>query len=70
MNTKEIYERIAKENHTTSSVVREEMQKAIKEGFLNPDPKIQKEWKKIKISGEIPTPEELLSYMVGCIFNN
>lgn len=62
MNTKEIFEKVAKQNHTTPEEVRAEIQKAIDAGFDNPDPKIQEEWKKMKIKGKRPTPEEAILF--------
>lgn len=69
MDTKEIFEKIAKQNHTTPEDVRAEIQKAIDVGFADPDPNIQKEWKKMKLKGERPTPEEVIAYVVDCLMN-
>ena len=59
-----IFERIAIDNHTTVSEVRREMEIAIRAGFENPDPKVQAQWAKVPRKGEIPTPEELITYVV------
>lgn len=69
MNTKDIFKKIAMENHTTPEEVRAEIQKAIDAGFDSPDPKIQEEWKKMNIGGERPTPEEVIAYVVGRLKN-
>ena len=46
MREKTIYEKIAEKYNTTPEEVRREMQIAIDAGFDNPDPAVQKEWKK------------------------
>lgn len=69
MNTKEIFEKVAKQNHTTPEEVRRDIQKAINAGFDDPNPKVQEEWKKMNFKGERPTPEEVIAYMVDRLRN-
>jgi hypothetical protein len=59
-----IFEEIAARNHTTVEEVRREIEAAIRAGFNNPDPKVQAQWAKIPRKGDIPTPEELITYVV------
>lgn len=59
-----IFEEIAARNHTTVEEVRREMELAIRVGFNNPDPKVQAQWAKIPRKGDIPTPDELITYVV------
>jgi hypothetical protein len=59
-----IFERIAAEHHTTLEEVRREMEVAIRVGINNPDPKVQAQWAKIPRKGDIPTPDELITYVV------
>ncbi|MGF7143229.1 hypothetical protein HNQ56_001652 [Anaerotaenia torta] len=59
-----IFERIAAEHNTTVEEVRREMEAAIRAGFNNPDPKVQAQWAKIPRKGDIPTPDELITYVV------
>lgn len=33
-------------------------------GFSDPDPKVKAEWTKIPCKDEVPTPDELLAYVV------
>lgn len=67
MNRKSIFEMVAEQFHTTPEEVYSEIQKAIDAGFDNPDPKVQEEWRKVKMKGERPTPEEVICYAVGAI---
>lgn len=59
-----IFERIAAEHNTTVEEVRREIEAAILAGFNNPDPKVQEQWAKIPRKGDIPTPDELITYVV------
>ncbi|MDR1409600.1 MAG: sporulation initiation factor Spo0A [Oscillospiraceae bacterium] len=59
-----IFERIAAEHSTTVEEVRREIEAAIQAGFNNPDPKVQAQWAKIPRKGDIPTPDELITYVV------
>ena len=46
------------------------MQIAIDEGFDNPDPAVQEEWKKMTLKGDRPTPEEVINYAVKKLKGN
>jgi hypothetical protein len=59
-----IFERIAAEHHTTVEKVRREIELAIQVGLQNPDPKVQAQWAKIPRKGDVPTPDELIAYIV------
>ncbi len=65
METKNIFERVARQYGTTPVEVYSEIQKAIDVGFSNPDPMVQAEWKKMNFKGDKPTPEEVIAYLVG-----
>lgn len=67
MHRKTIFEKVAKKFHTTSEEVYAEMQRAIDAGFDNPDPKVQAEWRKVRVKGDRPTPEEVINYAVGAL---
>ena len=54
MSTLIINEKIAEKYNTTPEEVRREMQIAIDEGFDNPDPAVQEEWKKMTLKGDSP----------------
>lgn len=58
---------VALQNHTTVEEVREEIKLAMLAGLCNPDPSVQKRWKEIPCAGEVPTPEELITYIAGRI---
>lgn len=70
MDTRLLIKKVAEKHHTTVEEVYREMQIAIDAGFDNPDPAVQAEWKKIKMKGDRPTPEEVIEYAVrslaGC----
>ena len=59
-----IFEEIAARNHTTVEEIRREIEVAIQVGFNNSDPKVQAQWAKIPRKGNIPTPDELITYVV------
>ncbi|MFR1088058.1 MAG: sporulation initiation factor Spo0A C-terminal domain-containing protein [Mediterraneibacter gnavus] len=65
MYKKTIFEKVAEKFHTTPEEVYAEIQKAIDAGFDNPDPKVQAKWRKVKMQGERPTPEEVINYALG-----
>ena len=64
MREKNIYEKIAEKYNTTPEEVRREMKIAIDTGFDNTASAVQEEWKKMKLKGERPTPEEVINYAV------
>lgn len=44
--------------------IQRQMELAIQSGIQNPDPIVQAQWKKIPCAGAVPTPEELIFYIV------
>ena len=67
MHRKTIFEKVAKKFHTTPEEVYAEMQRAIDAGFDNPDPKVQAEWRKVKVKRDRTTPEEIIYYAVSAL---
>ena len=65
MNVQKAISIIAKKDGVSTKQVLIELQKAIDEGFSNPDPAIHAEWAKIPCKGTRPTPEELITYEVN-----
>jgi len=59
-----IFERIATEHNTTAEEVRQEIEAAIRAGFYNPDCEVRGQWARIPKTGELPTPDELVRYVV------
>ena len=47
--------------------IRSEIKKAMLSGLSNPDPEIQARWKQIPCKGDIPTPEEMISYLAQTV---
>ena len=62
-NVRNIFIRIAAENHTTVAEVRKEISIAIEEAMKKPDPEIQKKWRAMSKTGGVPTPEEAVVYL-------
>lgn len=60
--------KIAKQEGISEQEVIDEMQKAIDEGYSNPDPAIQAYWASMPFKGK-PTPQELIVYLAGKIQN-
>ncbi|MEZ4357357.1 MAG: sporulation initiation factor Spo0A C-terminal domain-containing protein [Eubacteriales bacterium] len=59
-----IFEIIAEENNTTVEEVRKEIEIAIQSGFNSNDHKARSQWAKIPKKGEVPTPDELIDYII------
>lgn len=57
---------IAMQEGKTVEYIRSQMKIAMLSGLSNPDPEIQAKWKLIPCKGEIPTPEELITYLAQC----
>ena len=47
----------------TVEYVRSQIKIAMLAGLSNQDPEIQAKWKMIPCKGEVPTPEELITYL-------
>ena len=62
--------KIAMQEGVSAEFVYAEMQKAITEGYNNPDPKVQEYWRKIAPDGEIPTPEKVIEMLSKQAKNN
>ena len=54
---------IAMREGVTAGEVRKEMERAMLAGLCSQDPAIQARWKKIPCKGQVPTPEELITYI-------
>lgn len=63
-----IIRHIAKQEGISEQEVINEMQKAIDEGFNNPDPSVQAYWAQMPFKGK-PTPRELILYLAGKVQN-
>lgn len=64
MNVNEIIKQIALAHNTTPEEVYAEMQIALDAAFQSEDPNVQKEWEKIPLQGEHPTPEDVIPHLV------
>lgn len=54
---------VAIRNGTTVEEVRKEIKLAMLAGLCNTDPAVQTKWKEIPCAGDVPTPEELITYV-------
>lgn len=73
-----LFERLAREKNITVEEMRTIISARIKKGMSDPDPEKRKQWERIPHSGDIPTPDEWLCYVVkrleadgrlGCYLN-
>lgn len=58
-NSKDLFEEVGRKYGVSAEEVRKEMEKAIEEGYNNPDPKERAEFKK-RFGDRIPSPEEFI----------
>lgn len=56
-------ELIALREGNTVKNIRDHIKIAILAGMCNSDPEVQARWKKIPCKGEVPTPEEVITYI-------
>ncbi|MCI8321028.1 MAG: hypothetical protein HFH02_08135 [Dorea sp.] len=73
MSMRKIYRKLAKEHGVSVKEVRQDMQRAIKHAYTDPlnNNEITKAYQnRVPRQGEIPTPEELVCYMVGELKKN
>ncbi len=59
-----LFERLARERGITVEEMRAIISARIEQGLQDPDPEKRAQWERIPCAGEIPTPEELLRYVV------
>ena len=64
ISAEEALQEVALRHNTTVEEVRKEIKLAMLAGLCNADPAVQAKWKEMPCIGEIPTPEELISYVV------
>lgn len=67
MDTKKIFELIARDHNTTPEVVEDEIRRAIREAMQCKDPQAQMLWKQISPDGEEPSVERFLQFVVNMI---
>lgn len=63
INAEKAIQEVAMREGITVEEVRKEMKKAMLVGLCSQDPAIQEKWKRVPCKGEVPTPEELITYM-------
>ena len=59
-----LFEKLARERNITVEEMRAIISARIEQGLHDPDPEIRAQWGRIPCAGEVPTPEELLRYVV------
>lgn len=67
MDFKELMQKVAQKNNTTEDEVVTEIERAIAAGVKNEEPQVKENWKKIPHENEVPSPEEVIGYLVSCI---
>jgi len=63
ISAEEALQSVAQQNGTTVDEVKKEIALAILSGMSNPDPAVQARWKDIPRVGDVPTPEEMITYI-------
>lgn len=66
---KDLFQAIGEKNGVPAEEVRKEIEKTIREGYNNPDPKKQAEFRK-RFGDSIPTPEEFIYTLSKELKNN
>ena len=59
-----IFERLARERGITIEEMRAIISARIESGWKDPDPEKRAQWRNIPFAGELPTPDEWLSYVL------
>ena len=65
ISAEQALQEVALRNRTTVEEVRKEIKLAMLVGLCNTDPAVQAKWREIPCVGEVPTPEELITYIAG-----
>ena len=60
-----VIKKIAAQEGVSEEIIYSEMQKAITEGYNNPDPAVQAQWRKIVPDGTVPSPEKLIKMLAN-----
>lgn len=63
ISAEQALQEVALRHNTTVEEVRKEIKLAMLAGLCNTDPAVQAKWKEIPCAGEVPTPEELITYI-------
>lgn len=63
----QIIKQIARQNNVSVEEVKSEIAAAIQMGMRCPDTKVQQQWNAIPKKQKIPTPEEVIAYMIAQI---
>lgn len=65
MNMRKVYREVAKQNGVSVQEVKREMQAAITEAYnARESGETAKAWKDLQCRGEVPTPEELIGFVL------
>lgn len=67
MDFGELMQKVAQKNNTTADEVVTEIERAIADGVKSEEPQVKEKWKKIPHENEVPSPEELIGYLVSRI---
>lgn len=68
MMQEHLFERMAREREITVEEMRAIISERIEKGWNDEDQVKREQWRKIPCTGEIPTPDEWLSYVVEKIW--
>lgn len=62
ISAEEALQEVALRHNTTAEEVRKEIKLAILAGLCNTASAVQAKWKEVPCTGDVPTPEELITY--------
>ena len=63
MSAEDALQKVARKNHTTVEAVRREILLAMTAAMCSSDPSIRRKWSEIPCSGDMITPEELITHL-------
>ena len=65
MNFKNIIRQIAKQNGVTPAEVKKDIREVIRIGMASPDPAVQAHWRNMSPTGDEPSINQVLTYLVA-----
>lgn len=67
ISAEQALQEVAVRHNTTIEDVQEEIKLATLAGMRNADPAVLAKWKEVPCAGEVPTPEELITYIAKSV---
>lgn len=64
-NAERAIQELAIQEGKSVEYIRSQINLAMLSGIFNPDPQVQENWKRIPCKGEVPTPEEMITFLTA-----